>query len=528
MNIGHSCTTLKSSIHIQAALRSIRQGILEELRSKMNGLFKLTYQVARYSFASGVAITLLLTGCGGGGGSAPPVTLRSIAISPDPIFIGINTTLNLKATGTYSNASTADLTSSVTWKSDNLSVATVASTGLVTLGAGGVVTSTAHISATLNGVSSPLVVLTVTLAGSSSSNGLLTPRYDHTATLLSNGTVLVAGGYNTVALQSAELYTPGATTNTGTWTAVANMGVARRDHTATLLNPALTTGNEVLLIGGGAGPGLNDLSSVELYNPNTHAWSSHQNILSATRSYHTATLLNKTANTSANGGKELVLVVGGSITSTADIYDPANPSLAASAVADISPRYSHTATLLNNGKVLVAGGFDSSTSTVLNTAELFGPAAGSAVVATGPLATGRYLHSATLLNDGRVLVVGGIDPAGNPLASAELYYPFASGVIAAGTWAPTGSLATARFGHTATLMPGGKVLVMGGRNAIDPNLSSAELYDPAGTWSGTANLQFGRAVFTDTLLSTGPDTGRVLIVGGDGAAGTLSSVELHW
>ncbi|ADE11688.1 kelch repeat-containing protein [Sideroxydans lithotrophicus] len=531
MNIGNYCASLHASScsHIVFC-----RSILQHFDSMVERLFKPGCQTIRTFFVSGLGIALLLAGCGGGGGSAPPVALRNIAISPDPIFIGAGTSLNLRATGSYSNGSTADLTSSVTWKSDNLAVATVGSTGLVTVGASVLVTSTAHISATLSGITSPLALLTVTLAGSSSSNGLITPRYDHTATLLRDGTVLVAGGYNTVALASAELYTPGATTNTGTWTSAGNMGVARRDHTATLLNPALTAGNEVLLIGGG--DGLNDLSSVELYNPAAPvltAWTSYPNILSTPRSYHTATLLNKAANTSANGGKELVLVVGGSISSTADIYDPANPSSAASAVADISPRYSHTATLLNDGRVLVAGGFDSTTPAVLNTAELFGPAAGSAVVATGNLVTGRYLHSATLLNDGRVLVAGGIDPAGYPLASAELYYPFASGVVAAGSWVTTGGLATARFGHTATLMTSppnaGKVLVLGGRNASDPNLSSAELYDPAtGTWSGTANLQFGRAVFTDTLLSTGPDAGSVLVVGGDGAAGTLSSVELHW
>ena len=466
---------------------------------------------------------MALAGCGGGGASAPPVTLSSIAISPDPVYIGIGTSLQLAATGTYSNGTTADLTSSVTWTSANSSIASVAATGLVTLGTGAAVTSTTSITATYNGVTSPAVILTVTLAGSSSTNGLITPRYDHTATLLHDGTVLVAGGYNTVALASAELYTPGSMTSTGTWTAAANMAVGRRDHTATLLS----TG-QVLLIGGGTASG--DLASAEMYTPASGvtpaSWTPYPNALTTTRSYHTATLLS-----SGN-----VLVVGGAVDNSVDLYNPSTPSIKATAAApDTSPRYSHTATLLangplaTNGSVLVVGGFDSSTFKVLATAELYGPS-GLTAAPTGTLGTGRYLHSATLLANGKVLVAGGIDAMGNYLASAELYDP------ATGLWTPTGSLTIPRYGHIATLMTSGpnmgKVLVMGGRNASNPTLSSAELYDPAtGTWSGTANLQKGRAVFSATLLSAGPDSGSVLVVGGEGTVNgnyvVLPDVELH-
>ncbi|OIR09448.1 kelch motif protein [mine drainage metagenome] len=403
---------------------------------------------------------------------------------------------------------------------------------MVTLGTAATVPSTTSISATFNGVTSPPVILTVTLAGSSSTNGLLTPRYDHTATLLHDGTVLVAGGYNTVALASAELYTPGSTTSTGTWTAAANMAVGRRDHTATLLS----TGH-VLLIGGGTASG--DLTSGEMYTPvsgvTPASWTAYPGMLTQTRSYHTATLLNNSANLTANG-KELVLVVGGGLASTADLVDPSSPpGTRATSVPDIWPRYSHTATLLNDGTVLVTGGFDTASASVLAQAELFAPT-GASVVATSPLTTPRYLHSATLLangpasTNGKVLVVGGIDAMGNILAGAELYDPVA------GTWSPTGSLAVPRFGHIATLMTSGpnigKVLVMGGRNASNPTLSSAELYDPGtGTWSATANLQKGRAVFSATLLSTGPDAGSVLVVGGEGTVNgnyvVLPDVELH-
>ena len=108
--------------------------------------------------------------------------------------------------------------------------------------------------------------------------------------------------------------------------------------------------------------------------------------------------------------------------------------------------------MLPNGKVLVAGGYDGSGS--LASAELYDPASGT-WTATGSLATARYAHTATLLPNGKVLVAGGYDGSGI-LASAELYDP------ASGTWTATGSLATARDDHTATLLPNGKVLVAGG------------------------------------------------------------------
>src|SRR5450432_2269941 len=77
---------------------------------------------------------------------------------------------------------------------------------------------------------------------------------------------------------------------------------------------------------------------------------------------------------------------------------------------------------------------------------------------TGNMVTARLYHTSTLLPNGKVLVAGGFDSSGNYLASAELYDP------ASGTWTPTGSLAGARDFHTATLLPNGKVLVAGGYN----------------------------------------------------------------
>jgi uncharacterized delta-60 repeat protein len=147
--------------------------------------------------------------------------------------------------------------------------------------------------------------------------------------------------------------------------------------------------------------------------------------------------------------------------------------------------------------------------------------AGPAVVdpgfsATGSLAVGRMDHTATPLPDGRVLVVGG-SGSSLLLASAELYDP------ATGSWSATGSLAVGRSEHTATPLPDGKVLVVGG-NGSSGHLASAELYDPAtGTWTATGSLAVGRYRHTATPL---PD-GKVLVVGGIGSSDFIASAELY-
>ena len=176
----------------------------------------------------------------------------------------------------------------------------------------------------------------------------------------------------------------------------------------------------------------------------------------------------------------------------------------------------HTATLLPSGKVLVAGGVNSSGE--LASAELYDPATGL-WTATGSLRTARKLHTATLLPDGRVLVAGGFNAGSFQLNSAELYYP------ALGVWDATGSLGTARDFHTATLLPSGKVLVAGGQDINGFPLGTAELYDPAtGQWTA-AGLLTGRRNHTATVLSSG----KVLVTGGynDIISSYLSSAELY-
>ena len=166
-----------------------------------------------------------------------------------------------------------------------------------------------------------------------------------------------------------------------------------------------------------------------------------------------------------------------------------------------SSRRDHTATLLQLGKVLVAGGRGGFNSNPMSSAELYDPATGL-WTETGDLNVRRFSHTATLLPNGKVLVAGGTSDH-----RAELYDPVTR------SWSSTGRLFTARYRHTATLLRNGKVLVAGG--TVTPygglSFSSAELYDPAtGSWSTTGSLNNGRASHTATLLPNG----KVLVAGG--------------
>jgi len=176
-------------------------------------------------------------------------------------------------------------------------------------------------------------------------------------------------------------------------------------------------------------------------------------------------------------------------------------------------RYAHTATLLPDGKVLVAGGHAKSDPRA--SSELYDPVTGL-WTETGKLAYARYYHTATLLENGKVLVVGGHADK-DPRASAELYDPVT------GKWTETGALTYARYNHTATLLPDGKVLVAGGHADKDPR-ASAELYDPAtGAWTETGKLAYARYLHTATLL---PD-GKVLVTGGHSKTDPLATAELY-
>ncbi len=273
-----------------------------------------------------------------------------------------------------------------------------------------------------------------------STGSLVNARASHSATLLPNGKVLVAGGVDPAGgatLASAELYDPAE----GSWSITGSLNIGRSYHTATLLP------NGKVLVAGGSG----SLSSAELYDPLTGTWSSTGS-LNIGRFAHTATLL--------PNGK--VLVAGGSGSqSSAELYDPLTGTWSSTGGLNIGRSY-HTATLLPNGKVLVTGG-----SGALSSVELYDPTNGAWTV-TGDLNGQHYIHAATLLSNGKVLVAGGDTyhaAPGNP----ELYDS------ASGTWTRSG-IETPRFSFTMTLLSNGKILVAGGESN-DGQVTSTELYD---------------------------------------------------
>src|SRR3954454_6177940 len=271
--------------------------------------------------------------------------------------------------------------------------------------------------------------------------GLVTARDYATATLLNNGKVLVAGGISAKGtgsggyLAGAELYDPA----TGVWAAPGRMLHSREYHTATLLR------NGQVLVTGGYGAG-GFQTGAELYDPATGKWRATGK-MPVPRDWHTATLL--------RSGK--VLIAGGDDDGTAlaraDLYDPRTGKWSRAGSMG-GARYLHSATRLADGRVLVAGGYNGG---ALATARLYDPKTGK-WSSTGGMAGRRSRHTATLLADGRVLVAGGArnTSARSPLATAELYDP------ATGRWAVARSLGAARFLHTATRLADGTVLVTGG------------------------------------------------------------------
>ena len=343
--------------------------------------------------------------------------------------------------------------------------------------AGGVNGTTVHTTMQVYGPSASNPLANVELSG-----GMATARQYHTATMLGNGNVLISGGYNSSFLSTAELYNQA----TGAFTSTGNMQAARRTHTGTLL-----LDDKVLITGGYNG---SYMSSAEVYNPATGTFSPTGSMVTA-RQYHTATLL-------ADGK---VLITGGnygSYLSSAELYDPAIGTFSPTGSMATARGY-HTATLLADGKVLITGGYGNTYPYYLASAELYDPATGTFSPA-GNMTTARQYHTATLLSDGRVLVTGGYkNTSPYYLASAELYDP------ATGTFSPAGSMATGRQYHTATLLGNGKVLITGGYNGS--YFSSAEMYDPAiGTFSPAGSMATARGYHTATRLSDG----TVLITGG--------------
>lgn len=369
-----------------------------------------------------------------------------------------------------------------------------------------------------------VAIVTVVFSGFTPVGSMNTGRKGHTATLLASGKVLVAGGTDASgnALAAAELFDPVS----GNFTLIGNMATARSHHTATLL-----ADGKVLVAGGitaalGASPcGADFLASAEVFDPASGNFT-HVTGMETPRAFHSAVRL-------PSGG---VLVVGGLAMGCLSPLDPSdgaglelfNP--ASNSFSPVNGSVSNpfaSATLLGNGKILVAGGLgiggESDVSANLIDASSLKSSS------TGMMVGGREGHTATLLQDGKVLVSGGdmvepnsVNSIDAFLSSAELYDSLS------GIFNQTGYMAIERFGHTSTLLTSGQVLVAGGNAS-----GTAELFDPStGTFTSTGSLQRARSGHTATILQDG----KVLVVGGvaegiaspDPTASPLATAELYY
>jgi len=332
-------------------------------------------------------------------------------------------------------------------------------------------------------------------------------RFSFTATTLQNGKVLVAGGITPgdVVTDTAELYDP----NTGAFTPTGSMHDARVGFSATRLS------NGKVLVEGGASNTVAALASAELYDPATGTWSVTGS-MNQGRQQHSAVLL-RNGNVLVSGGNiDRTPCASVCVTTIAEseTYDPSTGQWATVGEMTI-PRSFFTTTVLPNGRVLATGGrvhtgpdyFDYH---AIAWTDLYVPATGT-WRATGTMTISREDHTTSLLANGQVLVAGGttVDFNGVTVASAELYN------AATGAWTATGSMLQGRERQTATVLQNGQVLIAGGDFYDGVNagfLTECELYDPAlGTWSVTASMSTPRYGARAALLRDG----RVLEAGGD-------------
>ena len=358
------------------------------------------------------------------------------------------------------------------------------------------------------------VVLSVVQGLFSNTASLSQAVYLHTSTLLPNGSVLITGGMLSdgySAISSAELYSP----TTGLFANATQMNAGgRQSHTATLLP------NGKVLITGGFSSSGNAVSQTEIYDPSTGIFS-FTGAMVTPRGEHTATLL--------QNGK--VLIHGGVIAYNnallpppdrlnSELYDPNTGTFTALSNV-LGPRVGHTATLLNDGTVLITGGSVVSTEKAVDYSWLFDPVSETYGSLGALLKTARKNHTATLLPNGKVLISGGTNQNNLPLASAELYDPVSK------VFSTTGSMSVQRVSHTATLLlPDGEVLIAGGW-AISPiwgsSTNRAEVYDQtSGTFTLTGPGQY-RYGHTATFLFNG----EVLFVGGSDSVHTVAISEIY-
>jgi hypothetical protein len=406
----------------------------------------------------------------------PAVT--AIRTAPTYFFAGMGVTKQFTTVASFDDGTTQDATSLASWSSASPAVASINSSGLATclsVGKTTIMPSTSSFAQTAR-LECPFL---------ETYGSMSTGRLGHTATTLSNGNVLVTGGQTATSYSSAsaEIYSPA----TRRFTPAASMNVARSGHTATLLpdgrvliaggtvdnsaeiydpfagaftlttpmysthsfqTATLLSNGKVMITGAPA----------ELFDPSAGTFSVLP-AMTAIRSFHTATVL-------ADGR---VFLAGGTGLSSTELFDPAILSFSPGPNMS-SVRGGHAAAPLPDGKVLITGG---SSSLILASTEVYDPSTNALVVST-PMINARVNHTATLLSNGKVLVGGGY--SGPFDSGAELYDP-ATQIFVLGEMR-TGHISGARLGHTATTLNDGQVLLLGGATATEQYSARGETFTP--------------------------------------------------
>ncbi len=296
---------------------------------------------------------------------------------------------------------------------------------------------------------------------------LLQARAYPMAVELADGSILVVGGSrNGQPLDSAERFNP----ENGTWVATGRLNLPRTQGTLTLLPDG-----RVLAAGGGieAAPGWISTASTELFDPRTNQWSIGAP-MSAARAIFTATLL-KNGRVLVTGGATTYHGSSGNVTTSAEIFDPRSGKWSQAASLP-KPLYVQSAALMPDGRVLVAGGWWSTSNSDPShgNVQIYDPVANNWTM-TGSLVTPRAQFSLVPLPDGRFLAMGGVDPSYHTLASSEIYDP------ATGAWQTTGKLGVAMMWPAVGVLPDGRVFVAGGAlDALAGHVTAvSEIYTPA-------------------------------------------------
>ena len=432
--------------------------------------------------------------------------LVAIAITPTTGTLPLGISQRFVATGSYADGHSADVSDAVTWTSSAPAVADIgAASGLadaLTLGTTTITATSGTVSGTLSLNTLAATIQSMVVAPATLQTGVGITRHFTATGTFSDGSVADVTASAAWATQIAGI----ASVSNG---AASGLALGTTSVTATLGTVAASAAVAVT----------------------TNTWTAAPQMPTERVAGHTATLL--------AGGK--LLVVGGvksagAGSAAADLFDPAAATWTAVAPMNVM-RSSHTATLLADGRVLVAGGSTVSSAAAKGyvnnaSAEIYDPVANT-WTATPPMGAARSHHTATLLPDGKVLVVGGENVQYLVEPTAEIYDP------AANTWsAPRAQPIAERSQHSATLLPSGLVLIAGGFDIVNgllTPLTTAELYDPVLHTTTTTSTDTNGVTTTTTVVTGGLDftattpmafthyghsatrlaDGRVVVVGGN-------------